>query len=36
MAPTAPNELWAGTGETFIIRPALAMGNGIDKSIDAK
>lgn len=34
MAPTAPNEVWAGTGETFIIRPALAMGNGIYKSLD--
>ncbi len=34
IAPTAPNEVWAGTGETFIIRPALAMGNGIYKSRD--
>ncbi len=34
LAPTAPNEVWAGTGETFIIRPALAMGNGIYKSVD--
>jgi photosystem II stability/assembly factor-like uncharacterized protein len=34
MAPSAPNEVWAGTGETFIIRPALAMGNGIYKSLD--
>jgi len=34
IAPTAPNEVWAGTGETFIIRPALAMGNGIYKSLD--
>jgi len=34
IAPTAPNEVWAGTGETFIIRPALAMGNGIYKSVD--
>ncbi|NJD18510.1 MAG: glycosyl hydrolase, partial [Gemmatimonadetes bacterium] len=34
MAPSAPNEVWAGTGETFIIRPALAMGNGIYKSTD--
>lgn len=34
IAPTAPNEVWAGTGETFIIRPALAMGNGIYKSTD--
>ncbi|MEJ2202627.1 MAG: glycosyl hydrolase [Gemmatimonadota bacterium] len=34
IAPTAPNQVWAGTGETFIIRPALAMGNGIYKSLD--
>ncbi|HSM03120.1 MAG TPA: hypothetical protein VK858_00785 [Longimicrobiales bacterium] len=34
LAPTAPNEVWAGTGETFLIRPAVAMGNGIYKSID--
>ncbi|MGD8319390.1 MAG: glycosyl hydrolase [Gemmatimonadota bacterium] len=34
IAPTATNEVWAGTGETFIIRPALAMGNGIYKSTD--
>jgi len=34
IAPTATNEVWAGTGETFIIRPALAMGNGIYKSVD--
>ena len=26
--------MWAGTGETFIIRPALAMGNGIYRSTD--
>ncbi len=35
LAPTAPNEVWAGTGETFLIRPAVAMGNGIYKSTDA-
>ena len=29
-----PNILWAGTGETFIIRPAHAIGDGIYKSID--
>jgi len=34
IAPTAPNEVWAGTGETFIIRPELAMGDGIYKSVD--
>ncbi len=34
MAPSDPRVVWAGTGETFIIRPALAMGNGIFKSTD--
>lgn len=29
-----PAQVWAGTGETFIIRPALAMGNGIYRSVD--
>ena len=29
-----PAQVWAGTGETFIIRPALAMGNGIYRSTD--
>ena len=29
-----PNILWAGTGETFIIRPAHAIGDGIYKSTD--
>jgi hypothetical protein len=28
------NHVWAGTGETFLIRPAHANGNGIYKSID--
>ncbi|WP_198597273.1 WD40/YVTN/BNR-like repeat-containing protein [Gracilimonas amylolytica] len=31
---SAPNEMWAGTGETFLIRPAHAMGDGIYKSTD--
>jgi len=35
IAPTAPNQVWAGTGETFLIRPAEAMGNGIYKSTNA-
>jgi photosystem II stability/assembly factor-like uncharacterized protein len=28
------NHVWAGTGETFLIRPAHANGNGVYKSID--
>jgi hypothetical protein len=28
------NHIWAGTGETFLIRPAHANGNGIYKSVD--
>lgn len=35
IAPSAHNEVWAGTGETFIIRPPTAPGNGIYKSTDA-
>jgi len=35
MAPSDPNVLWVGTGETFMIRPALAMGDGIYRSTDA-
>jgi photosystem II stability/assembly factor-like uncharacterized protein len=35
LAPSAPNQVWAGTGETFLIRPAEAMGNGVYKSTDA-
>ena len=30
-----PKHVWAGTGETFVIRPAHANGNGIYKSTDA-
>ena len=29
-----PKVIWAGTGETFLIRPAHAIGNGIYKSTD--
>lgn len=35
IAPTDANQVWAGTGETFLIRPAHAMGDGIYKSNDA-
>lgn len=34
VAPLATNEVWAGTGETFYIRPMTSMGNGIYKSTD--
>ncbi len=34
MAPSDPNVIWAGTGETFVIRPAHAMGDGIYRSTD--
>jgi photosystem II stability/assembly factor-like uncharacterized protein len=33
--PQRPNIVWAGTGETFLIRPDHAMGNGIYRSDDA-
>ncbi len=35
LAPSDPDQVWVGTGETFIIRPAHAMGDGIYKSNDA-
>lgn len=35
IAPSDPNVVWVGTGETFVIRPAHAMGDGIYKSVDA-
>ncbi len=35
ITPTNPDIIWAGTGETFVIRPAHAMGDGIYKSEDA-
>jgi photosystem II stability/assembly factor-like uncharacterized protein len=34
MAPSDPNVIWAGTGETFI-RSNISLGNGIYKSTDA-
>ena len=34
IAPTDPNIVWAGTGETFLIRPAHAVGNGVYKTTD--
>lgn len=34
MAPSAHNIVWAGTGETFLMRPAHAIGNGIYRSDD--
>jgi photosystem II stability/assembly factor-like uncharacterized protein len=35
IAPTNSNHVWAGTGETFVIRPAHPIGNGVYKSTDA-
>ncbi len=35
VAPSNPRQVWAGTGETFLIRPAEAMGNGVYKSTNA-
>lgn len=35
LAPSDPSQVWMGTGETFVIRPAHAMGDGIYKSEDA-
>lgn len=34
LAPSNSQQVWAGTGETFLIRPAHAVGNGIYKSSD--
>lgn len=34
IAPSDPNVVWAGTGETFIIRPALSVGDGVYRSTD--
>lgn len=34
IAPSNPDVIWVGTGETFVIRPAHAMGDGIYKSED--
>ena len=35
ITPTNPDIVWVGTGETFVIRPAHSMGDGIYKSEDA-
>jgi photosystem II stability/assembly factor-like uncharacterized protein len=35
IAPSDSNQVWIGTGETFVIRPAHAMGDGIYQSINA-
>lgn len=35
ITPSNPNKVWVGTGETFVIRPAHAMGDGIYMSADA-
>jgi photosystem II stability/assembly factor-like uncharacterized protein len=34
VAPSAPNEVWAGTGESFYIRPYTSPGDGVYKSQD--
>jgi photosystem II stability/assembly factor-like uncharacterized protein len=34
LAPSEPTVVWAGTGETFVIRPFYPMGDGVYKSID--
>lgn len=34
IAPSDENQIWMGTGETFVIRPAHAMGDGIYKSMN--
>ncbi len=35
IAPTKTENVWVGTGETFVIRPAHSVGNGIYLSTDA-
>jgi photosystem II stability/assembly factor-like uncharacterized protein len=35
IAPSDPNVLWVGTGETFVIRPAHSVGDGVYRSTDA-
>ncbi|MFZ1750935.1 MAG: glycosyl hydrolase, partial [Saprospiraceae bacterium] len=35
LAPSNHNQLWSGTGESFVIRPAHPYGNGVYKSSDA-
>jgi hypothetical protein len=35
LSASDPNQVWAGTGEGWVIRPSDVMGDGIYKSIDA-
>lgn len=35
VSQSSPNVVWAGTGETFLVRPFYPMGNGVYKSTDA-
>jgi len=35
IAPSAHNVVWAGTGEAFVIRPYMPIGDGVYKSTDA-
>ena len=35
VAPSAHNIVWAGTGEPFLIRPQVTMGDGVYRSTDA-
>jgi len=35
VAPSAHNIVWAGTGETWIVRPDYSMGDGVYKSTDS-
>ncbi len=35
MAPSNHDEIWAGTGEPWMIRPYYSLGDGVYKSIDA-
>ena len=35
IAPSAHTVVWAGTGETFFIRPTTALGDGVYRSTDA-
>ncbi len=34
IAPSAHNEIWAGTGEPWLIRPFMPMGDGVYRSTD--
>ncbi len=35
LAASDPNQVWAGTGEGWVIRPSDVMGDGVYKSVDA-